>query len=66
MGRPVSEKADVFTLAEWRSQVEAGHFNEHDGSGCWVKDNTHMTDHLFDDVFSDPPDGCTHVVWFNK
>jgi len=66
MGRKVKRDADVYTLADWKDAVKLGHFNEYDGSGCWVKDGYHMTDDVFDDVFTTPPEGATHVAWFNK
>jgi len=67
----VGEFGDLFTLDEWKKAVEGGLFNSYDGSGSWVQVNEHglasyVTDKLFDDVFSAPPEGATHVEWFNK
>jgi hypothetical protein len=64
--RIIEDSDDVYTLAEWRSAVAAGAFNEYDGSGCWLKDTKFMTGRIFDDVFTTPPEGVTHVVWYNK
>lgn len=57
---------DVYTLDEWKQNVKMGYFNEYDGSGCWLKDGEFMTKNVFDDVFTKPPEGATHVVWYNK
>lgn len=65
--RDIRDDDDVYTLADWRAAVRAGYFNEYDGSGCFAKDGKFIfPDRVFDDVFAEPPDGATHVVWFNK
>lgn len=56
----------LIPLDEWRASVAAGAFNRNDGSGCWVKDGQAMSDNCFDDVFSEPPSGATHVAWYNR
>lgn len=66
MSRPVSEYACIITIEEWQTSVKAGQFNEYDGAGCWVRDGQEMTDCAFDDVFSEPPEGATHIAWYNK
>lgn len=67
MSGPVSEDAFLMTIEEWRNSVKSGLFNEYDGSGEWVRDGQTMTDCIFDDVFNEtPPEGATHVAWYNK
>ena len=66
MTRSVGDCGDLFTLDEWRSAVKSGMFNHFDGSGSWVKNGQYMTGFIFDDVFGTPPEGATHVEWYNK
>lgn len=65
-GQNVEPETELFTLADWKEAVEFGLFNEYDGSGCWLRDGKFMTDNIFDDVFKEPPEGATHVAWYNK
>lgn len=63
---------DIYTIAEWQEAVSNGWFNEYDGSGIWLdKDlgrlgSDHPSRPHYDDVFATPPEGATHVEWFNK
>ena len=64
--RTVGDYGELFTIAAWRDAVKVGAFNEHDGSGAFVKDGKYMTEKIFDDVFGPAPEGATHVEWYNK
>lgn len=63
-GREIREDANVYALHKWQISVRCGYFTKRDGYGCWVDAyGQHMTEAVFDDVFGEPPEGCTYVVW---
>lgn len=64
--RELNQDDDIYTCVEWQQSVKDGYFNCHDGSGAWIKNGQFMTGDVFDDVFGAPPEGATHVVWYNK
>lgn len=53
-------------IDEWILTIKAGSINNFDGAGKWMKDNKFITDKIFDNVFSEPPEGTTSVAWYSK
>lgn len=69
---PVDKKDDIYTIEEFRENVDCGGFIDDDGHGNWsdgkVKlrewdDNVYPSSFAFDHL-SHP--WATHVVWYNR
>lgn len=59
----IPDYGDLMTLEDFQDGAECGALTDDDGGGEW-SNGTKMT--VGCDVFSEPPEGATHVVWFNK
>ena len=65
---------DLIPLQEWIDEVKAGGFIDYDGMGdyatathCWKQEG--MSWIYPSDVGTarfNPPEGCTHILWYNK
>lgn len=63
---PVQTDDHIMPLLEWRAAVACGAYVPDDGCGNW-SNGTHRTATWSDDLWQGtPPEGTTHVVWFNK
>ena len=55
---------DLLTIEEWKDAVAFGGFVRSDGSGCWATvDKMDWASNVWS---GPPPEGATHVVWFNR
>ena len=60
---------DVMTLEEWRACCDCGGFIDYDGFGYYSDGKVMWTDHTAhpsERNLVKPPEGTTHVVWFNR
>lgn len=55
---------DVMTIKDFRDCVRCGAFIPSDGSGCYGTETHYTWD--WSVWHNAPPDGATHVHWFNK
>ena len=56
------DNGDIFTVNDFKCNVENGGISDYDGFGYWVKDNLRSDD----EVFSTEIEDATHVIWFNN
>jgi hypothetical protein len=66
---PIPDYGDLMSLQEWREAVACGGFIDYDGHGIYSNGTVMFRDKLAipsEARIVEPPEGTTHVVWFNK
>lgn len=53
---------DIMKADDFKKSVKQGYITEDDGSGYWAKDEKESEDNVFDN----PQEDATHVIWYNK
>lgn len=71
---PNDAVGDLIPLQEWIDSVKSGMFNDDDGMGDYATETHHWSQDGFNWVYPsdvgtsrfNPPEGCTHILWYNK
>lgn len=67
--RPHPTYGDLMTFNEFRDQCLAHNFIDYDGTGHWATAEAMSDEHIIPSQICDgatPPEGMTHVMWFNR
>lgn len=68
----IKEDDDIFTLADWRENVECGMFMDCDGFGDAIiwdgKSDTYevVEEWIYPSGQASLHDSVTHIIWYNK